>query len=327
MKRSGSPPASAPTPVFRLEEVGQQLDVSDAWAESQIPPAPSLEDGSVETTGYFTPDSTTGQIDLAGFSTSAPDVCASCVEPFIYDRPRFTPRTAIVPDGRVVVELGARYSDMSDDEPFAPANEFSIADFSGDFLIRYGLRDLPIELRGYLSGGNVKAEYEIPPFSFSDNLGFLQGTVGAKWRIGDQRGASPAQALIGDIGAGTIDDYNETLWRIQWVASWAWGDGWAFDASLGGGNLNVEDDVEAGGIFSLLLEKRFGEDWSTFVELFTTGGDNLLQFALLRRISDNSQLDIAAGFRSFYVKDFWMPGSDGEFDGGTVSVGYSYWWN
>lgn len=263
-------------------------------------------------------------IQQVGHQTFGRQTHRGRTEPFFADRPRQLPRVSTVPNGTAMAEIGGSYSSLTDD--YLSWEEFDVEPATANILLRFGIADAPVELRLFSELGRESFHLHTPS-GFSSQRDNFAGSIGGglKWNFLEQSMLIPEQAVVAEIGFGDDDIASETIWRLEWLAHWAIGESFYFDMGLGGGNLTVFDDLESGAIVSLLVGRRFGDKLDTFFEVFTTGGDNIVQIGLAYRLSENAQIDIAGGSRAIIAKEFWFDGSDGEFTGGYITAGLSFY--
>lgn len=241
---------------------------------------------------------------------------------FFGDRPRLSPRVSVVPRGGVIAEIGVSHSDLIDKYY---SDSFGVIPSTGNIGLRVGIADAPIELRLTSEFGRELFEYRYRGWRSTylerHRNAAWSVTGGVKWQFLDGSQGEPAQAVLVELGVGDDDVAQETIWRAQWLLHWTLAHGYGFDVGLGGGNLTVFDDLEYGPILSAALSKQLGPASEVFLEAFSTVGDNVLQLALVGKVSDHVQLDIAAGARMITAEDFWYDEADGEFTGWFITGG------
>ncbi len=256
---------------------------------------------------------------LASLIATAVPALVQAEEPeLVTDRPDQTESTAIVPAGRVQVELGANRAaeEIGDD---AGEVEIDAWNFAGT-LVRVGLTDR-FELRLGWEGW-IDEEVTIGPVRDSED-GAGDAVVGAKVKLREGDGASPAIALLVHSSVPVGDDTFSTdrfdpSFRLSVSHDLAGDIGLGYNIGARTESSPAADGGHttlASAIYTLSAGFPAGDRWGLFVEAFgevplsAEGGPaHLLDGGATYLLRPNLQLDAAAGFGISDAASDWFAG-------------------
>lgn len=222
-------------------------------------------------------------------------VAAPIDEPLVTDRPDFTESTLAVPLGRVQIEAGLTFTR---DGAGGGRHEESFE--APEMLLRLGLAQ-GFELR-----------IGAPSYAWEDDGvldvdGLTDMGIGFKLELGEQSGARPSLAVLGELSIPTGDDaFSSDEVDPTLILAWAYDigeSGWSIAGNVGVSSL--EDSM--GDRFeeftsSLALGIPLTDEFSAYAEYFgfyrhdaASGPEHFFNSGVTYLINNNTQLDFRVG--------------------------------